>query len=279
MTSSGTDQTPYEGTASAGTRDRLPLSVYFITQDEEDRIARSLERVIDWADEVIVVDSGSSDRTCEIAKDLGAQVVRNDWAGYAAQKTFAASQCRNHWVLDLDADEVLSDELVSTIKQLFWDGEPKDCAAYEMGWVMVWPFDSKPRWGMPKKYIIRLYDRRRAAIQAKDEMSNDDRPKVREGRVGRLQGLVHHYTIRSLSDVERKTRLLTDEQAVYFLSRNRRIPLIRIYFEFPLQFLKYFFVRRLFLGGWYGFTVAVMAAYRQFMRLAKWKELASKQSR
>lgn len=264
--------------ASAISTAALPLSVYFITQDEEDRIERSLARVIDWADEVLVIDSGSTDRTCEIATEMGARVIHNDWGGFAAQKAFAASQCSNNWVLDLDADEVLSDELVASIKALFRAGEPTDCAAYEMGWVMVWPFDTEPRWGMPKKYIIRLYDRRRAAIQAEGEMSNDDRPKVKEGRVGRLHGLVHHYTIRSLSDVERKTRLLTDEQAVYFLSRNRRIPLIRIYLEFPLQFLKYYFARRLFLGGWYGFVVAVMAAYRQLMRLAKWKELASKKS-
>src|SRR5690554_2629583 len=97
----------------------IPLSVYYITHNEEARLPESIEKVKGWADELIVVDSGSTDSTCKIAEAAGARVVHRDWEGFASQKAFAASLCTHAWVLDLDADEVLSDELVTNIRALF----------------------------------------------------------------------------------------------------------------------------------------------------------------
>ncbi len=85
--------------------DRLPLSVFIIARDEADRIARPIESVIGWVDEVIVIDSGSTDETVAVAEQLGARVIRNDWPGYGPQKRFGEDQCRNDWLLNLDADE------------------------------------------------------------------------------------------------------------------------------------------------------------------------------
>ena len=89
--------------------DRLPLSAFIISKNEADRISRPIKSVIDWVDEVIVVDSGSTDDTVAVAERLGARVVHHEWKGYGAQKRHGEDQCRNHWLLNLDADEEVTE--------------------------------------------------------------------------------------------------------------------------------------------------------------------------
>jgi glycosyltransferase involved in cell wall biosynthesis len=97
---------------------KMPLlSVAIITLNEEANLARTISTV-SWADEIVVVDSGSTDRTAEIARSFGAQVIEHPWAGFAAQKNFALSQCTGDWVLSLDADEELSTDLQFQIQNL-----------------------------------------------------------------------------------------------------------------------------------------------------------------
>ena len=101
------------------------LSVAIVTLNEEENIARTL-RSVAWADEILVVDSGSSDRTVEIARAMGARVVERAWPGFAAQKNFAIAQCRSAWVLSLDADEELTPELQAQIRTLLPSSPPAD---------------------------------------------------------------------------------------------------------------------------------------------------------
>ncbi|HMO20178.1 MAG TPA: glycosyltransferase family 2 protein, partial [Candidatus Melainabacteria bacterium] len=104
----------------------MTLSVVIIAQDEERTIGRVLDAVKSIAEEVILVDSGSSDATREIAADLGAEVIHQDWLGYAAQKNFALGLAKGDWVLSLDADEVLTAELVEEIAALLKNASAKD---------------------------------------------------------------------------------------------------------------------------------------------------------
>ncbi|QSP96061.1 glycosyltransferase family 2 protein [Marinobacter salinisoli] len=250
----------------------LPLSVYFITQNEELRLPESIARVSGWVDEIIVVDSGSRDRTRAIAEAAGARVVHRDWQGFACQKAYAASLCRNDWVLDLDADEVLSDALVKNIKALFSGPLPDDVAGFRMRWVLSPPLPGHPfRHDKPKK-IMRLYNRNKASILA-EENSNNDRPQISEGRVLDLKGDVLHRTLVSLAQMERKYCQLSSEQARYMHFKGRRISSARLFLEFPVKFLKYYLLHRQILNGWFGLSVSITAAYRNFMRLAKAKEL------
>lgn len=247
---------------------KLPLSVYYITLNEEQRLPESLNKVKEWADEIIVVDSGSNDRTCEIAKAAGARVFYRDWDGFASQKAYAASLCTNDWVLDLDADEVLSDKLVNNIKNLFSKPVSPDIAGYRMRWVLSPPTPKHPFQHDKPKKILRLYNRKCAAIHA-EKHSNDDRPRVHKGKVLELKGDVLHRTLISLEQMEKKYMQLSSEQARFLHKKGRRISTPRLMVEFPLKFLKYYLVHRQVLNGWFGFSVSIVAANRNFMRLAK----------
>lgn len=250
----------------------LPLSVYYITQDEELRLPESLAKVSGWVDEIIVVDSGSTDRTREIAEAAGATFIHNDWQGFACQKAFAASLCRNDWVLDLDADEVLTDELVANIKALFSKPVDPDVAGFRMRWVLSQPDNRHPFRHDKSKKILRIYHRKKAVIEAEQD-SNNDRPKVMSGRVLDLKGDVLHRTLVSLEQMERKYCQLSTEQARFIAAKGRRISNVRLFAEFPLKFLKYYLLHRQILNGWFGLSVAVTAANRNFMRLAKAREM------
>src|ERR1700733_13728980 len=101
------------------------LSVGVVTLNEEETLARTLASV-SWAEEIVVVDSGSTDRTVEIARSYGARVFEREWPGFAAQKNFALSQCQGTWILSLDADEELSTELQIQIRTLLPSNPPTD---------------------------------------------------------------------------------------------------------------------------------------------------------
>ena len=97
----------------------INISAFIITKNEASRVAKAINSVKDIAEEIIVVDSGSVDDTVSIAESLGAKVIFNEWPGYVKQKSFAESLCKNNWVLNIDADEELTQELQAEIKQIF----------------------------------------------------------------------------------------------------------------------------------------------------------------
>src|SRR5918998_2158533 len=102
----------------------LPVSVFIIAKNEADRIGDTIRAVRDLTDDLIVVDSGSTDGTQAVAETLGARVIHNAWPGYGPQKRFAEELCRHPWLLNLDADEVVPPDLAAEIRGLFMDGEP-----------------------------------------------------------------------------------------------------------------------------------------------------------
>lgn len=251
---------------------QTPLSVYFIVKNEEVRLPEALAQAVKVADELIVVDSGSTDRTIEIAESFGAKVVHRDWTGFAAQKAYAASLCQHEWVLDLDADEVLSDELVLNIKAALSRPDLADFAGFKMRWIYVPPFKGHPMVFAKDQWILRFYNKTKASI-VDAELSNNDRPQVKSGKVETLDGDVLHKSLITLDQLERKYSLLTSNQAADYVKTGRSISTFRLIVELPLKFLKYYIVDQQFRNGWYGFCVAIIAANRNFMRFAKAREL------
>ncbi|MCE9522589.1 MAG: glycosyltransferase family 2 protein [Alphaproteobacteria bacterium] len=244
---------------------RPQISCFIIAKNEADRIGRTIGAVKDLVDEVIVVDSGSSDGTQDAAARAGARVVFNAWPGFGQQKRFAEEQCRGPWLINLDADEVLSPALVAEIRQLFAAGEPP-LAAYRLRINNVYPGRSRPRLWANDHVVVRLYDRRR--VRFKDSTLHDSVDTGAE-RVKTLRGEVYHFSMRSFDEMVQKA----DERMRYNADHAKKKPLwqlrLRVIFEFPAAFLRYYFVRRHFTGGLLGFETSVVGAYSRFIRIAR----------
>ena len=109
---------------------KLPISVFIITKNEEERLVAALESVKDLADEIIIVDSGSTDHTLELAKKYTKKIKYKKWEGFGQQKSYAESLCKNDWILNIDADERLSPKLQEEIKEIFKQGQEKKYSGF-----------------------------------------------------------------------------------------------------------------------------------------------------
>ncbi len=247
----------------------LPISVFVIAKNEEDRIGRTLNSVRDWVDEVIVVDSGSQDGTVALSESLGARVVFNEWRGYGPQKVLAESLCRNDWVLNLDADEEISPELGAEIRALFEKGPPTH-AAYTLPILPLYPFQDKGHRWTAFHHPVRLYRRKFAGF--KDSPVHDS-VVVRGGRVGHLKGMVIHRSFRSLSHHVDKANEVSSLRAQDLFEKNRNPSAFSLLMIPFLAFLKSYFLRREFVNGVDGIVVSHMYAFQRFIRLAKAREL------
>jgi glycosyltransferase involved in cell wall biosynthesis len=242
----------------------VKISATIITLNEERNIARVIES-LRCADEILVVDSGSIDRTVEIAEKLETRVLESAWAGYANQKNFAAEQASHDWILSIDADESLSEALEAEIWHLKKAGPQLDAytmprlAQYLGRWIRHggWYPDRK----------IRLYNRRKATwVGAYVHESL----KV-NGRVGHLQGNLLHFTCDSLSEHLRVMDRYTTLAAEQLLSIGERVTWSRLIFDPPWTFIQTYFLKLGFLDGLEGLAIAYMAAFYNFLKYAKAK--------
>ena len=226
---------------------------------------RALE-TLGCADEVVVVDSGSSDRTCEVALRYGARVVEHVWPGYAAQKNFAAEQASHDWILSLDADEALSESLSAEIMRLKQEG-PR-AAGYRM------PRRAQylGRWilhcGWYPDHKLRLYDRRRGRWAGQ---YIHERVEV-EGPVEVLDADLLHYTCDSLSQHRRTIDRYTTLAAQELRAQERRAIAARLLLAPPLTFLRTYLLQQGFRDGYRGLLISAMAAWYVFLKWAKTRE-------
>jgi glycosyltransferase involved in cell wall biosynthesis len=240
----------------------MKITATIITLNEERNIARALES-LRCADEILIVDSGSVDRTIELAQNLGARVIEAGWKGYAAQKNWAAEQAAHDWILSLDADEALSEALEAEIWNLKKSG-PR-CDAYTMPrlarylgrWIM------HSGWYPDRK--VRLYHRRKAKWVG--EFVHES-VKV-EGRIGHLESNILHFTCDSLSEHLRTLDRYTTLAAQEIAARKVRVSLLRMVFDPAWTFFKAYFLQRGFLDGLEGVTIAYMAAFYTFLKYSK----------
>ncbi len=249
---------------------KLPISVFIITRDEEERLHFAIESVRDWVDEVIVIDSGSTDDTLAIAERLGARTMFNEWQGYGAQKIFGESQCRNKWVLNIDADEEITAEVKSNIQKLFENCEPQE-AAFRMYWKMLFLTQKQPPAIGVTSNFIRLYNREKAGFR--NSTIHDSVVLKGDGQIGEIKGYVNHRCFKSLKHWADKVNTYSTMQAEEWVAKGRSKPCARIVIEPFTAFLKSFFIRRYFLYGVDGFMASLMYAYSKTLRLAKVREL------
>jgi len=250
---------------------KLPLSVFIIALNEADRIGPVIRAVMDWVEEVLVVDSGSTDGTQELARSLGARVIHHDWPGYGPQKRFAEEQCRHDWLLNLDADEVPEAALEGTIRALFAGGEPA-LQGYRIRTVMALPGQARPHRFAPRHNYIRLYDRRHGRFA---DSATHDAVAMYSGRVGTLSPIIAHYSIRDHADLIAKLNRYSSAQAAEIVARGkgRRYGAFRAMTEFPVNLFRYFFLKGYWVFGLYGLELAAIIAFFRFARIAKVREI------
>ncbi len=230
-----------------------PITATIITFNEEDRIVECLAS-LSCCDQVIVVDSGSTDRTRDLAKAKGARVVERPWEGYSKQKNFAAEQARNDWVLSIDADERLSIELADEIVK--WKKGDSSARAFSMPrrvfYLGRWIKHSG--WYPDRK--VRLYDRRFCRWEGDfvhESMKVDE-------NVGAFKGDLFHFPYRDWNDhvarIDRYTKLASKGAR----AEGRRGNPAKLLLAPPLAFIKSFFLHAGFLDGWRGLAIAYMGA-------------------
>lgn len=248
----------------------LPLSVFIIACNEAQRIGQVIDSVKSLAAEIVVVDSGSTDDTCEIARQKGARLIHHEWPGYGAQKRFAEDQCTQDWLLNLDADEVIGPALANEIRALFANGLPaKPC--YQIRVVTVYPHHDRPRWLADYNSVIRLYDRN--VVRFPDHPTWDAIEPPPDMKVTTLEHDCWHYSLLSLAFYVAKFNDYTTLQAGSQKLKSHSGLLMNLVFGFPLDFLRTYFLKRHFTGGSYGFVFSVSRAYARFLKNAKMLEI------
>lgn len=247
----------------------IPLSAFIITKDEEARLGATLAALRPFVDEIVVVDSGSTDGTLEIARSFGARVLHRDWTGYGPQKRFAELNCRNDWVLNVDADEVVTPELAAQIQDLFARAAAPDPDAYKIRILNVYPGDSRPRSLANDYNVVRLYHR---GIANYSDHPLHDRVELSTTRPKQLQAAIYHHPYVSLEQALRKHNTFSSFSAAKSKDKKRSILILRLVFEFPVNFVKFYFFRLHFMGGWKGFYFSVANAFMRTTRIAKMLE-------
>ncbi|HEX9627776.1 MAG TPA: glycosyltransferase family 2 protein [Acidiferrobacterales bacterium] len=246
---------------------KLPISVFIIAKNEADRIPLAIKSVRDWVDEVIVVDSGSQDDTVAVSEALGARVLHRAWTGYGEQKVYGESQCRNDWLLNIDADEEIAPGLRDEILALFAAGAP--AAAYRLPILPLYSFQARAHPWTAHHHPVRLYRKSHAGFSTSPV---HDTVQVRDGRVGRLKGMVLHRSFRSLTHHVDKVNFYSSAQAEDRHAKGRNPSALELLFTPPLAFLKSLIGRREFVNGIDGVIVSYMYAFQRFIRLAKTRE-------
>jgi glycosyltransferase involved in cell wall biosynthesis len=245
------------------------LSAFIIAEDEADRLPKTLTSLVNLVDDLVLVDSGSQDDTLSIAREFGARTFERAWQGYGPQKRHAEGLCRHDWVLNIDADEVVTPELAEEIRALFRGGAPAK-NFFRIRIREVLPGRQAPR-RFGKVYDpVRLYNRRAGRYA---DSPTHDRVMVPKGAaIGQLSGHLIHYSFRSLSHFIYKLNRYSDLQ----VETQKAAPLwqlrLRLFIEFPFTFAKIYFVRGLITDGRVGFVFAMTYAFARFARIAKFIE-------
>lgn len=238
------------------------LSVIIIAKNEVANIRVCLESVA-WANEIIVVDSGSSDATVEICRELGAKVFVHDWPGFGAQKNRALGYATNEWVFSIDADERVTPELRTAIEAVLRNGGVH--AAYRISRLSSYCGRFMRHSGWCPDHIVRLFKRDAAKFSA--DLVHER--LLVEGATGLLDGELLHYSYENLEQVLNKVNQYSSASAQMLQQRGRRASLSGAVLHGLWSFIRTYFLRAGFLDGREGFMLAVSNAEGTYYRYLK----------
>ena len=248
----------------------MKITATIITLNEAGNIREAIQAV-DWADEVLVIDSESTDSTREIAQECGARVIVNPWPGFSKQKQFAVDAAKNDWIFSLDADERLSPELRSSVAEL-----KKDESKLADGYRVARRAFYMGRWitggGWYPDYQLRLFNRRRG--RWRERLIHESVIMDEGARVETLSGDLLHYSMR---DPEHHRQMIDERYAPLgaqqMFNEGKRTSRLQVATAGPLAFLRSFVLKGGFRDGQAGLTIAKMAAYHAWLKHSKLYEL------
>lgn len=252
-----------------------PLSVVIITKNEVKNIVRCLESV-KWADEIIVVDSQSVDRTVEIAESFGAKIYSPPWRGYGPAKREGVNRSSHDWILSIDADEVVTKDLKKEIQSL------PDNSDLKSGYYLPRITNFLGRWikhcGWYPDYVLRLFDKTKGNFN--ENIVHE--AVIVSGETARLKNNLLHYSYPNLEEYFNKFNHYTTVGAEELFKKKKKASFFEIVFKPIIAFIKHFIIKAGFLDGIEGFLVsflsstAVMVKYAKLRRLNKMNGIKNK---
>lgn len=240
---------------------KLPISVFIITKNEEDYIEKMLQSV-SLLDEIILVDSGSTDDTLTIAKRYGAKIYSHPWQGYAKQKQYAMSLCSHEWVLNLDGDEAINSSLIDAFKMIM-EQDKADSVRFWRNDIFI----DKPLSSWSKKpNNHRFYKRSKSFF-------DDSRLAHESATVDGIEIFINetfdHFGYCSVEAITNKNNRYSSLKADEKLAQGKTFSNVKLITVFPLVFIKEYFIQRKVFSGRRGFILAIMDAYYAFIKEAK----------
>ena len=245
-----------------------PLSAYIRTRNEARMIDKVVRAALQVADEVVIVDSGSTDDTVTLAEAAGARVIRHDWLGNGRQKRLCEDACRHDWLLDLDADEVVTPDLAREIRALFRNGAPA-APIYRTPMAYAPPVGA-PWVGFGGVVRRKLYDRR--VVRQPDHEAWDQFEPPPGVKIGRLKNPILHYAFRDAAHLVDKVNRNSSTRARALRPKSTPVLVLRIFFGLPIYIAKRYVLNGLFRGGVYGFAFSVMSGVGRWLRDVKMYE-------
>ena len=268
LISAGSDLSPPSTRRIPAAVSRQAVSCCIICKDEEENIKRCLESV-KWCDEIVIVDSFSSDNTISICQGYPTQIIQRAWPGYIEQKRFALSQAKNNWVLNVDADEEVTPLLRKEIEFVLQQDDPSVDGYYIPRLVRY-----LGRW-----WWRGWYPGHRLRLFRKDKVNwggiNPHEKVLLRGTADRLRGNLYHYTYDDISDHLRTINGLTDVSSTELATSNQPIKTSAILFRPLWRFVSFYFVRGCILDGIPGLFISVTSAFYVFLKYAKLAEQTS----
>lgn len=240
---------------------KFPVSVFIIAQNEEEHIARVIKSCKNF-DEIIVVDSGSSDNTRQIAEQLGAKIVHNDWPGYAKQKQYAMSLCKHDWVLNLDADEELTPEFISEIELFIQQDDYVALKCRRNDFFLSQFFPTSIR--LPTN--TRLFKKQQVQYYL-DNLVHEG-PEIK-GKIKHTSAAFKHYGYSDIETLNKKYEYYSTLKAQEKFNKGKKPSRLKLLLVAPLEFIRVYIIYRYCLAGLRGFIFAKLSAHYAFLKESK----------
>ena len=244
----------------------MKLSVGLITFNEENRIGKTIDAIRDIADEIIIVDSESKDRTVEIAEFKGAKVFVEKWKGYGPQKNSVLEKCQGEWVLLLDADEVVSPELKEKIKSIINDEKPSS-DVYKIKLRNI-AFGKEIKFGGWDDYVIRLWKNGKVKISNREVHEQYQT----ESKIEKINEKIIHYTYDSIEEFLEKLNRYTSQSATEYIKHKKSASFLKIYSKMLFRFVKMYIFQFGVLDGYEGYLLAKYSSIYTMTKYTKLRE-------